>query len=191
MSVVQYPALWGMGKQLSTKEAECWKKLTAPCGRWGCGGPFASASAARVCRASCVSLQHCIAVTSDTTLCGSRGGPRGSSRRGKVDQVYSIPLLHLCESELSQMNLSGKWKRRLDSFGLCDVSLYRLTLGEKKLYFLTRSWHPSSTLLLLTIMHVGRKSRVQNAYKGKTVLLSFHRAKCFWSILDANKIQLC
>lgn len=36
VSIVQYHALWGMGKQLSTKEAERWKELAAPCGRGGC-----------------------------------------------------------------------------------------------------------------------------------------------------------
>lgn len=62
--------------------ARCSVRLVRLCWAQQSGGPSASASPASICRASCVSLQHCIAVTSNTNLhiCESGGGPRGSSK---------------------------------------------------------------------------------------------------------------
>lgn len=104
------------------------------------GGPSASGSSASICRTSCVSLQHCVAVTFSTTLIfvkvkvDQEIAQKRKSRQSPVNTIAALALLKVNNHTwTSQTNENIGW-----TFGLCDFFFVQADTGEKKKsYFLT------------------------------------------------------
>lgn len=94
------------------------------------------------------------------------------------------------------MNLSGKWKQPGQFWATWCFFIKAHTGKNKQTSFCIHNQHLSVKLQSLTVAYVGwksyRKDRIQIHKRDiiSSKLLNFLQAKCFWRILDANKLQL-